>query len=133
MKITKNHIGKTVHCIIFGQGVITGIDTDDYYPVTVQFLDSASKCYTQDGKYRLDFNTTLGFHPWAIKQTAPRMDTGQACWVRDEEDADWCIRFYVEENEEGCPTFRCAKGEFPQFAWKQYKIIPNFNINSYPK
>ena len=59
-------VGQTVWCLIFGQGVVVGVDDEDSlgsYCIDVKFKDDLSISYTSDGKLYAEGNITLFPHP----------------------------------------------------------------------
>ena len=60
--------GQTVWCLIYGQGVVTDVDskrTEETYPVFVKFqnYDELHISYTMEGKFHSQGNITLFPHP----------------------------------------------------------------------
>ena len=73
--------GQTVWCLIYGQGVVTDIDskrTEETYPVFVKFqnYDELHISYTMEGKFHSQGNVTLFPHPVEVVKsvTKPSID-----------------------------------------------------------
>ena len=98
--------GQTVWCLIYGQGVITEVDskrTEETYPVFVKFknYDELHISYTMEGKFHSQGNITLFPYPVEVVKASikPSIDWTQ---IKDEYkwlavDASECA--YVYENE----------------------------------
>ena len=72
-------VGQTVWCLIFGQGVVVGVDDEDSlgsYCIDVKFKDDLSISYTSDGKVYAEGNITLFPHPVEVIKsvTKPSID-----------------------------------------------------------
>ena len=72
-------VGQTVWCLIFGQGVVVGVDDEDSlgsYCIDVKFKDDLSISYTSDGKVYAEGNVTLFPYPVEIVKavTKPSID-----------------------------------------------------------
>ena len=72
-------VGQTVWCLIFGQGVVVGVDDEDSlgsYCIDVKFKDDLSISYTSDGKVYAEGNVTLFPHPVEVIKsvTKPSID-----------------------------------------------------------
>lgn len=92
--------GQEVGCLIFGEGVVNSIHTDETYPVKID-------CKTGEYKYTIDGH----FHRYAIRPTlypidqyreiianlpAPQPEAwkpkpGEWCWFWDDHDSDVAI------------------------------------------
>ena len=73
--------GQTVWCLIYGQGVVTDVDskrTEETYPVFVKFqnYDELHISYTMEGKFHSQGNITLFPHPVEVVKaiTKPSID-----------------------------------------------------------
>ena len=73
--------GQTVWCLIYGQGVVTDVDskrTEETYPVFVKFqnYDELHISYTMEGKFHSQGNITLFPHPVEVIKsvTKPSID-----------------------------------------------------------
>ena len=73
--------GQTVWCLIYGQGVVTDVDskrTEETYPVFVKFqnYDELHISYTMEGKFHNQGNITLFPYPVEIVKviTKPSID-----------------------------------------------------------
>ena len=59
-------VGQKVWCLIYGQGVVVGVDDENSpgsYCIDVKFKDDLSISYTSDGKIYAEGNITLFPHP----------------------------------------------------------------------
>ena len=53
-------VGQKVWCVMFGEGVVTKISSDDAkYPLVVEFRGTTTEHYTLDGKYMVYATQTL--------------------------------------------------------------------------
>ena len=98
--------GQTVWCLIYGQGVVTDVDserTKETYSVFVKFQDNEDLIisYTMEGKFHNQGNITLFPYPVEVVKavTKPSIDWTQ---IKDEYkwlaiDVNECA--YVYENE----------------------------------
>lgn len=99
-------VGQTVWCLIYGQGVVTDVDskrTEETYPVFVKFqnFDELHISYTMEGKFHSQGNITLFHYPVEVikKVTKPSInwdhvnsrynylaqDESGTCWVYEHE------------------------------------------------
>ena len=74
-------VGQTVWCLIYGQGVVTDVDskrTEEIYPVFVKFknYDELHISYTMEGKFHNQGNITLFPYPVEVVKavTKPSID-----------------------------------------------------------
>ena len=98
-------VGQTVWCLIYGQGVVTDVDskrTEEIYPVFVKFQNyDELQNYTMEGKFHNQGNITLFPYPVEVVKASikPSIDWTQ---IKDEYkwlavDVNGCA--YVYENE----------------------------------
>ena len=99
-------VGQEVWCLIYGQGVVTDVDskrTEETYPVFVKFqnYDELHISYTMEGKFHNQGNITLFPYPVEVVKASikPSIDWSQ---IKDEYkwlavDVNGCA--YVYENE----------------------------------
>ena len=69
--------GQTVWCLIYGQGVVTDVDskrTEETYPVFVKFqnYDELHISYTMEGKFHSQGNITLFPYPVEVVKAATK-------------------------------------------------------------
>ena len=69
--------GQTVWCLIYGQGVVTDVDskrTEETYPVFVKFqnYDELHISYTMEGKFHNQGNITLFPYPVEVVKAATK-------------------------------------------------------------
>ena len=67
-------VNDNVICLIYGKGVITAVDNDNFndYPISVKFINDSTKTFKRDGRHSLNGCKTL-YH----MEDNPRIITGE--------------------------------------------------------
>ena len=55
------NVGQTVWCLLYGKGKVVQVESQDAYPITVEFDNADNQRYTYDGKYHVYCPRTLFF------------------------------------------------------------------------
>lgn len=95
--------GDKVFCILYGHGTVLSIDPFDLYSISVLFESGNEEVYTNTGCYDINTKVTLSFTEYTLQgfsQERPENlpEKGQVVWVRDDEDDEWLISHFVEQN-----------------------------------
>ena len=112
-------IGQTVWCLIYGQGVVTDVDskrTEETYPVFVKFqnYDELHISYTMEGKFHSQGNITLFPYPVEVVKavTKPSID-----WTQIKDEYKWlavdvnnCAYVYENEPNIDGTAYWCSSG-----------------------
>ena len=112
-------VNQKVWCLIYGQGVITEVDskrTEETYPVLAKFQnnDDIIISYTADGKFHNQGNITLFPYPVEVVKavTKPSIDWTQ---IKDEYkwlavDVNGCAYVYENEPNNDGSAYWCSSG-----------------------
>ena len=97
-------LGDKVFCALIGHGIINRVSgtANDLYPIEVKY-NNGVEFYTIDGRYCKAAFPTLSFIEYTLdgfSQNRPENlpEKGQVVWVRDDEDDEWLISHFVEQN-----------------------------------
>ena len=117
-------VNQTVWCLIFGQGVVMGVDDEDSlgsYCIDVKFRDDLFVSYTSDGKVYAEGNITLFPHPVEVVKsvTKPSIE-----WSHVSPEYNYLAQ---DENGEG---YLCGKNPYTMnAAWCMES--PYFRANTF--
>ena len=120
--------GQTVWCLIYGQGVVTDVDskrTEETYPVFVKFQNyDELHSYTMEGKFHNQGNITLFPYPVEVVKavTKPSID-----WNHVSEDFK-----YLAMDEDGECYLYTAKPRQGEWQWAtNLPCTPAFHFASF--
>ena len=116
-------VGQTVWCLIYGQGVVTDVDSkraEETYPVLVKFqdYDELHISYTMEGRYHSQGNITLFPYPVEVVKASIKPSIN---WehVSSEfnylaEDADGVVFLYEDKPFTAMETWMVDNGDLAE-------------------